>query len=115
MVFNLNIVDLTIVLRPARSKAQVPGFDRVTGSAGSVLFFKKNQNDVVLEKKKSMGLQPSLDRVLPGQPGRQVNPPGQPGFSFPRFFFNPGQPGPGSTRWAGPGFKTMDLTIVIIS
>jgi len=51
MVFNLNIVDLTIVLRPARSKAQVPGFDRVTGSAGSVLFFKKNQNDVVLEKK----------------------------------------------------------------
>jgi hypothetical protein len=51
MVFNLNIVDLTIVLRPARSKAQVPGFDRVTGSAGSVLFLKKNQNDVVLEKK----------------------------------------------------------------
>jgi hypothetical protein len=57
MIFNLNIVDLTIVLRPARSKAQVPGFDRVS-------FFFKNQNDVVLVKKiiKSTGLQPGLAR-----------------------------------------------------
>jgi hypothetical protein len=45
---------------PARSKARVPGFDRV----GRVSFF-LNQNDVVLVKKtkknqKSTGLQPGL-------------------------------------------------------
>ena len=107
MVFNLNIVDLTIVLRPARSKAQVPGFDRVTGSAGSVLFFKKKSKRRRFRKKKSMGLQPGLNQVLPGQPGCRVNPPGQPGFSFPRFFFNPAQFQPRVSRVpgrpAGPG------------
>jgi hypothetical protein len=32
-----------------------------------------------------MGLQPGLDRILLGQPGRRVTP----GFLFPCFFFNP--------------------------
>jgi len=53
-----------------------PGFDRVTGSAGSV-FFLKNQNDVILVyKKKVNGFATGSCRVTPG-------------FSFSRFFFNP--------------------------
>jgi hypothetical protein len=53
---------------------------------------------------------------LPGQPGHRVDPPGQPGhtgFFLPPFFHQPGpvpalgRPGPGSTRRAGPGFKTI--------
>jgi hypothetical protein len=41
---------------------QSSGFDRVTGLAGSIFFFKKNQNDVVLVKKKTKinELQPSF-------------------------------------------------------
>jgi hypothetical protein len=64
-----------------------------------------------------MGLQPDLAGST-GSPGK---PAGSAGFFLPSFFLQlgpvlaPGQPGPGSTRWAGPGFKTMDLTIVIIS
>ena len=57
MIFNLNIVDLTIVLRPARSKAQVPGFDRV-----SFFFFKSKRCRFSKKKKKSTGLQPGLAR-----------------------------------------------------
>jgi hypothetical protein len=63
------------------------GSPGLTGSTRSILL-KKNQNDVVLVKKKtqkSTGLSLGLDRVLPGQPGRRVTP----GFSFPRFFINP--------------------------
>jgi hypothetical protein len=47
---------------------------------------------------------------LPGSAGFRVDSPGQ----FPGCFLlkpgpalDPGQPGPGSTRRAGPGFKTM--------
>jgi hypothetical protein len=56
---------------------------------------------------------------LPGQPGHRVDPLGQPGhtgFFLPLFFHQPGpvpapgRPGPGSTRRAGPGFKTMVKT-----
>jgi hypothetical protein len=36
-----------------RPKAQVPGFDQVIGSPESILIFLKNQNDVVLVKKKN--------------------------------------------------------------
>jgi len=41
-----------------------------------------------------MGCNRVFDRVLPGQPGRQVNPPGQPGHtgSWLILFFH--QPGP---------------------
>jgi hypothetical protein len=82
------------------------GSPGLTGSAGSILFLKKNQNDVVLVKKKnkkkqkSTGLSPGLDRVLPGQPGHT-------GFFLPPFFHQPGpvpapgRPGPGLTRRAG--------------
>jgi len=90
-------------LNPARFKARVPGFDRV----GRVNFyFKKFQKDVVLVKKKKTkvnGLQPGF---WPGQPGHTG--------SWLMLFFHqpgpvpaPGQPGPGSTRRAGPGFKTL--------
>jgi len=100
MIFNLNIVDLTIVLRPARSKAQVPGFDRVS-------FFFLNQNDVVLvKKKKSTGLQPGLARST-----RRISRV----FPYPVFSSTRPSSSPESTRRAGPGFKTMDLTIVITS
>jgi hypothetical protein len=37
-----------------RPKAQVPGFDQVIGSPESILIFLKNQNDVVLVKKKKI-------------------------------------------------------------
>jgi len=54
-----------------------------------------NQNDVILVKKqKSTGLQPGFDRVLPGQPGRRVNPsdqPGHTGFFLSPFFLQPGK------------------------
>ena len=76
MVFNLNIVDLTIVLRPARSKAQVPGFDRVS------FFFFKSKRCRFSKKKKINGFATG---------SCQVNPPDQPSFSLPCFFFNPAQ------------------------
>jgi len=56
----------TQFLNPARSKARVPGFDRVTKSAGSIPILKKIQNDVVLVKKKkqkSTGCNWVFDRV----------------------------------------------------
>ena len=81
-----------------------PGLRVWPGRPGQ-FFIKKNQNDVVLVKKKqkSTGLSP-------GQPGHT-------GFFLPLFFRQPGpvpvpgRPGPGSTRRAGPGFKTMNNTL----
>jgi len=67
------------------------GSPGLTGSAGSI-FLKKNQNDVVLVKKqKSTGLQPGLDRVLPGRLA------GSAGSHrvFPSFFFSSTRPGSG--------------------
>ena len=48
-----------------------------------------------------------VDRVFPGQfPSGFLPPPGPvPG---------PGRPGPGSTRRAGPGFKTLQKTKILI-
>jgi len=59
-------------------------------------------------KKKIDRVSPGFDRVdrVPGRPGfagptpKQVLPPPGP-------VPGPGRPGPGSTRWAGPGFKTL--------
>jgi len=83
----------TIVLEPARSKARVPGFNWVTRSPGSI-FFKKNQNHVVLVKKqKSTGCNQIFDRVLPGHTG----------FFLLLFFFQP-NPVSASGRPAGPGW-----------
>jgi hypothetical protein len=53
-----------------------------------------NQNDVVLVKKKQKSIDCNrvFDRILPGQPGRQVNPSSQPGYTeffIFLFFFNP--------------------------
>ena len=51
---------------PARSKARVSGFDRVS----RINFFSKHQNDVILFKKqKSTGCNRVFDRVLPGSTG----------------------------------------------
>ena len=77
----------------------------------------KGQNErrrfpaVYIQKNKEVGSQPGLsgspgfrvDRVSPGQllGGFLLRPGPVPG---------PGQPGPGSTRRAGPGFKTMVYT-----
>ena len=85
------------------------GSPGLTGSAGSILK-KKNQNDVVLvqkkqKKQKSTGLSPGLDRVLPGQPGHRVDPPG---FSFPRFFVNPARFRP---RVGRAGFQNYDQEV----
>jgi hypothetical protein len=64
-------------------------------------------------------IRPGLSRVYPSRPG-SVDPPGRPCFagSNPWLFLlkpgpapGPGQPGPGSTRRAGPGFKTMLMTL----
>jgi hypothetical protein len=59
----------------------------LTGSAGSIPILKKIQNGVVLIKKKqkSTGCNRVFDRVLPGQPGRQVTP----GHGLCYFFINP--------------------------
>jgi hypothetical protein len=83
------------------------------------LFWSFNQNDVVwllyIKKKKEAGSHPGLpgsvgfrvDRVSPGQlpDGFLLRPGPVP---------CPGRPGPGSTRRAGPGFKTMVLTFNIL-
>jgi len=70
------------VFKPARWLAQfktgVPGFDRVA-RVNSIFF--KNQNDVVLVKKKKTG----YNWVLSGQPDHQVTL----GFDFLYFFLNP--------------------------
>jgi hypothetical protein len=92
----------------------------LTGSAESILK-KKNQNDIVLVKKNKS--QRVCHRVLTGSCRvSRVDPAGQPGhtgFFFPSFFRQPGpvpapgRPGPGSTRRAGPGFKTMVCTLLV--
>jgi hypothetical protein len=59
----------------------------LTGSPVRPSQFFLNQNDAVLVKKtKVNGCNQVFDRVLPGH---RVNPPGQQGFSFLYFFFNP--------------------------
>jgi len=102
----------SIVFRPGlmAGPVQSSGFDRVTGLAGSIFFFKKNQNDVVLVKKKTKinELQPSFWLGLAMSTGS----PGQPGhteFFLTLFFLQPGpvpasgQSGLGSTRRARLG------------
>jgi len=72
----------TLFLAPLFSKSIVlrPGFRVLTGSAGLKNFKSKRQR---FSKKKSQRV---CNRVLSGQSGRRVNPPG---FPFPCFFFNP--------------------------
>jgi len=104
--------------RPGGRPGPRPGFrvlagsPGLTGSAGSILFFKKNQNDIVLVKKNKS--QRVCHRVLTGScrvsrvtgSTRRVSQVTS-GFSFPRFFINPARfwlrvgrvPG----RPAGPG------------
>jgi len=76
--------------RPGGRPGPRPGFRVLAGSPGLTgsILFKKNQNDVVLVKKKqkSTGLSPGLDRVTGST--RRVSRV-TPGFSFPRFFINP--------------------------
>ena len=109
-----------LVWQPARFKVRVIGFDRVTGSSGSIFFL--NQNDIVLVKKTKinglqLGKKNKNQRVATGflTGSCWVNPPGQmdhTGFFLPLFFLQPGSVlarGPGSTRWAGPSFKTILL------
>jgi hypothetical protein len=86
-------------------------------------------NVYVYIKKKEVGSQPGL----PGSPGFRVNPLGRPGFARPTpqrvspgqllngFLLRPepvpgpGWPGPGSTRRASPGFKTMVVATKTVS
>jgi len=90
----------TIVFRP--SPVQDPG----------QLIFKKNQNDIVLakKKKKSTSCNRVFDLVAGSAGSHQV-------FSSPIFFQlapvpTPGRPGTGSTRRIEPGFKTMIHTFM---
>jgi hypothetical protein len=53
--------ELSIVLDPARSKAWVRGFDRVTGFELGQFFKKNYQADVVLVKQKKI-----INRLQPG-------------------------------------------------
>jgi hypothetical protein len=91
-----------IVFKPG--PVQVPGFDQVTGSPGSIPILKKNQNDVVLVKKKqkSTGYNRVFDWVLPGQPAGSAR--SHRVMTFPIFSSTspvpvPGRPG----QPAGPG------------
>jgi hypothetical protein len=89
----------TIVFRP--SPVQDPG----------QLIFLKNQNDIVLaKKKKSTSCNRVFDRVARSAGSHRV-------FSSPIFFQlapipTPGRPGTGSTRRIEPGFKTMIHTFM---
>jgi len=82
------------------------GFDRV-GRVNS--YFKKiSKRRRFSKKKKVNGLQPVF---WPGQPAGSTG-------SWLMLFFHqpgpvptPGRSGPGSTRWAGPGFKTLLETV----
>jgi hypothetical protein len=80
----------TQFLNPARSKVRVPGFDRVTRSAGSIPILKKNSKWRRFSKKKTKinGLQPSF---WPGQLGHDFS-----------YFFQP-DPVPALGRPARPG------------
>ena len=87
------------------------GFCRVNlsgrlGHTGSIPILKKIKNDIVLVKKKwSTGCNLVFDRVLPGQPTGSTG--SHRVMTF--LIFSSTRPGssPGSTRRAGPGFKTM--------
>jgi hypothetical protein len=81
-------------------------------------YLKKNQNDVILVKKKTKvnGLQPIFDQVLSGQPGQLAGSSESHRVMTFLIFFQPdpvpvpGRSGPGSTRRVGPGFKTIAFT-----
>jgi hypothetical protein len=79
-----------------------PGFWVLTGSAGSILIFKKIQNDVVLVKKKVNGLQPGF---WPGQPAGSAG--SHQVMAYAIFSSTRPRSSPGSTCWAGPGYKTL--------
>jgi hypothetical protein len=65
-------------------------------------FFKKNK------KNKNQRV---FNRILLGQPGRRVNPPGHIKFFPSLFFFQPGLiPAPNPESTVGPDFKTMSFT-----
>jgi len=89
----------------------VPSFDQLPGYPGLILiFFFKNQNDVVLVKQNKS--QRVATRFLTeSYPVSRVA--GSPRVSTSSIFLKPGlvptsgQPGPRSTCWAGPDFKTM--------
>ena len=80
------------------------GIDRIAGSAGSILFFlkksKRRRFSKRKTKKKVNGFEAGSCRVNRVAGSYQV---------FPSFIFSLTRPGsgPGSARWAGPGFKTM--------
>jgi hypothetical protein len=84
--------------------------------AGLIFF---NQNNIVLVKEKKN--QWICNRVLPGQLGRGVSPPGHIRFFLPLFFLQPGpvlapgRQGPESTCQAEPGFKTMETIVFLTS
>jgi hypothetical protein len=101
----------TFKTRPGGRLGPRPRFQVLTGSLGRPgQFFFLNQNGVVLVKKKqkSAGLQLGLDWVLPGQPAGSAG--SHHVFSSPIFSSTWPDSSPGSTRWAGPGFKTMLCT-----
>jgi hypothetical protein len=71
---------------------RILSFDRVV----RVNIFKKNQNDVVLvKKKKSMSCNRVFDQVLLNQLGRRVTL----NFSFPCFFLTRSNSSPGSAKF----------------
>jgi hypothetical protein len=91
-----------------------PGHRVWPGRPGQFFFLKKKSKRCRFSKKKNKS-QRVCHRVLTGScrvtgSTRRVSRV-TPGFSFPRFFINPARVGrgPGSTRRAGPGFKTMLL------
>jgi hypothetical protein len=102
-----------IVLVKKKSTGCNQVFDRVlpgqpVGSAGSHQvnpYLKKIQNDIVLVKKRSTGCNLVFDRVLPGQPTGSTG--SHRVMTFLIFSSTRLGSSPGSTRRAGPGFKTM--------
>jgi len=77
------------MITPSSCPGPRPRFWVLTGSPESTFFFKKNQNDVILVKKKSTGCNWVFDWVLSGQPGHT-------GFFLPLFFLQLGPvPAPG--------------------
>jgi len=104
------------VLRPGLVAGPVQGSGsgfwpghRVWPGRPGQFFKKKNQNDVVLVKKKTKKTKAN-GFVTGSWPGlaRSAGSPGHTGFFLPPFFRQPGpvpapgRPGPGSTRQAGP-------------
>jgi len=82
-----------------------PEFQVLIESSSRTGQFFLNQNNIVLVKKKT-----KVNEFATGS--CRVNPPGHTGFFLFPFFLQPcpvpvpGWPGPGSTRQAGPSFKT---------